>query len=79
MASLQPEPLALSKPDGIEEVLIDPQSGLRADGGCAGALVLPFARGSAPVERAQCTSALGVAVEEVKQRAKSWLERLFGN
>jgi len=79
MASLQPEPLALSKPEGIEEVLIDPQSGLRADGGCPGALELPFARGSAPVERAQCTSALGVAVEEVKQRAKSWLERLFGN
>jgi penicillin-binding protein 1B len=79
MASLQPEPLALSKPDGIEEVLIDPQSGLRADGGCPGALELPFARGSAPLERAQCTSALGVAVEEVKQRARSWLERLFGN
>jgi len=79
MASLQPEALALSRPDGIEEVLIDPQSGLRADGGCPGALELPFARGSAPVERAQCTSALGVAVEEVKQRAKSWLERLFGN
>ena len=79
MASLQPEPLALSKPEGIEEVLIDPQSGLRADAGCPGALQLPFARGSAPVERAQCTSALGVAVEEVKQRAKSWLERLFGN
>jgi len=79
MASLQPEPLALSRPDGIEEVLIDPQSGLRADAGCPGALELPFARGSAPVERAQCTSALGVAVEEVKQRAKSWLERLFGN
>jgi len=79
MASLQPEPLALSRPDGIEEVLIDPQSGLRADGGCPGALELPFARGSAPVERAQCTSALGIAVEEVKQRAKSWLERLFGN
>jgi penicillin-binding protein 1B len=78
MASLQPEPLALSKPDGIEEVLIDPQSGLRADGGCPGALELPFARGSAPLERAQCASALGIAVEEVKQRAKSWLERLFG-
>jgi len=79
MASLQPEPLALSRPDGIEEVLIDPQSGLRADGGCPGALELPFAQGSAPVERAQCASALGIAVEEVKQRAKSWLERLFGN
>ncbi len=78
MAALNPEPLALPKPDGIENVLIDPQSGLRADGGCAGALELPFAQGSAPVARAPCASAIGIVVEEVKQQAKSWLERLFG-
>jgi len=78
MAALDPEPLALSRPDGIETVLIDPQSGLRADFTCVGALELPFALGSAPVERAPCASTLGVAVEEVKQRAKGWLERLFG-
>ena len=59
-------------------MLIDPESGLRADSGCAGALELPFAQGSAPAERAPCASALGVAVEEVKQQAKSWWERLFG-
>jgi len=78
MASLNPEPLAPPKPDGIEIVLIDPQSGLRADFACADALELPFAQGSAPVALAPCASALGVAVEEVKQGAKSWLERLFG-
>ncbi|HEY6240891.1 MAG TPA: penicillin-binding protein 1B [Burkholderiales bacterium] len=78
MASLDPEPLALPKPDGIEQVLIDPQSGLRADSACAGALELPFAQGSAPAERAPCASAVGVAVEGVKQQAKSWLQRLFG-
>jgi penicillin-binding protein 1B len=78
MAALSPEPLALPKPDGIENVLIDPQSGMRADSACAGALELPFALGSAPVERAPCASAVGVAVEEGKQHAKSWLERLFG-
>ena len=78
MAALDTEPLALPKPDGIENVLIDPQSGLRADFGCADALELPFAQGSAPVERAPCASATGVAVEDVKQRSKSWLERLFG-
>jgi penicillin-binding protein 1B len=78
MASLKSEPLAPSRPDGIEIVLIDPQSGLRADGFCPGALELPFAQGSAPVERAPCASALGVAVEEVKQGAKSWMERWFG-
>ncbi len=78
MAALNPEPLALPKPDGIESVLIDPQSGLRADFACAGALELPFAQGSAPAERAPCASAVGAAVEEVKQQAKSWLQRLFG-
>jgi penicillin-binding protein 1B len=78
MAALAPEPLALPKPDGIENVLIDPHSGLRADFACADALELPFAQGSAPVERAPCASALGIAVEGVKQQAKSWLQRLFG-
>jgi len=78
MASLNPEPLALPKPDGIENVLIDPQSGLRADFACSGAVELPFAQGSAPTERAPCASAVGAVVEQVKQQAKSWLERLFG-
>jgi penicillin-binding protein 1B len=78
MASLDPEPLAPPRPDGIENVLIDPQSGLRADGLCPGALELPFARGSAPAEHAPCATGSGVAVEEVKRDEKSWLERLFG-
>jgi len=78
MAALQPEPLALPRPEGIENVLIDPASGLRADSLCADAVELPFAQGSAPAERAPCASAAGVAVEKVKERAKNWLERLFG-
>jgi penicillin-binding protein 1B len=78
MAALDPIPLARPMPDGVENVLIDPQSGLRADGGCDGALELPFAKGTAPAERAPCASALGVAIEEMKPRVKSWLERLFG-
>jgi len=78
MAALQPEPLALPRPEGIENVLIDPASGLRADSLCANAVELPFAQGSAPAERAPCASAAGVAVEKVKERAKNWLERLFG-
>ena len=78
MAALPTEPLALPKPDTIETVLIDPQSGLRADVSCPGALELPFAGGSAPAGRAPCASELGVAVQEVKQKARNWLERLFG-
>jgi penicillin-binding protein 1B len=78
MAALAPEPLVLPKPEGIENVLIDPGSGLRADGGCPGALELPFAQGSAPTARAPCATVVGVAVEEVKQRAKGFWDRLLG-
>jgi penicillin-binding protein 1B len=78
MAALAPEPLALPRPDNIETVLIDPQSGLRADMTCAGAVELPFANGSAPSAAAPCASQIGIAVEQVKGKAKSWLERLFG-
>ncbi|HZT62213.1 MAG TPA: penicillin-binding transpeptidase domain-containing protein, partial [Burkholderiales bacterium] len=78
MASLAPEPLALPKPEGIETVRIDPQSGLRADGGCEGSLELPFANGSAPVERAPCASAVGTAIDNVKQTTKNWWQKLWG-
>jgi len=78
MAALAPDPLVLPRPEGIENVLIDPQSGLRADVGCPGAIELPFAQGSAPVARASCATTVGVAVEEAKQRAKGFWDRLFG-
>ena len=77
MGPLDPEPLALPKPEGIENVLIDPQSGLRADAGCPGALELPFMNGSAPVERAPCATAVGIAVENVKQATKTWWQKLW--
>ena len=78
MASLNPEPLDLPRPDGIENVLIDPASGLRADFSCSGARELPFVQGSAPTGRAPCASEVGVAVEQVKEKAKGFFERLFG-
>jgi penicillin-binding protein 1B len=81
MAALDPEPLVLPKPEGIELVSIDPQTGLRGGPACPGAQELPFVQGSAPVERAPCSGALDAAAEAVDatvQKAKSWLERLFG-
>jgi penicillin-binding protein 1B len=78
VGSLSPESLDIPKPEGIENVLIDPASGLRADFSCSGARELPFAQGSAPSARAPCASEIGVAVEQVKEKAKSFLERLFG-
>ena len=81
MAALQPEPLALAAPESVERVWIDPQTGLRGDSQCAGAVELPFIQGSAPSERSPCASAAGTVVDAVDhgvQRAKSWLERIFG-
>jgi penicillin-binding protein 1B len=71
MAALDPEPLALPKPDGVEVVAIDPQTGLRGSG-CPGAYDLPFVAGSAPEGRAPCAD--GKTVEKVR----GWLERIFG-
>ncbi len=81
IAPLHPEPLAPQRPEGIEEMLIDPQSGLRADSGCAGAVMLPFAQGSAPTERAPCASVLNdvIPLGVIKERVKGWFERLFRN
>ncbi|HEU5177542.1 MAG TPA: penicillin-binding protein 1B [Burkholderiales bacterium] len=88
MAALRPEPLALARPERIEMVSIDPQSGLRGGASCPGALELPFVQGSAPRERAPCSGPLDAAVEaagqvgqavgETAKRAKTFLERLFG-
>ena len=81
MAALEPEPLVLPRPEGIELVSIDLPSGLRGGATCPGALELPFAQGSAPQDRAPCSGAVDAAVEAVDatvERAKSWLERLFG-
>lgn len=71
MAALDPEPLELPKPDGVEQVWIDAASGLRGNG-CPGARELPFVNGSAPEGRASCAD--GQTVE----RVKSWIERVFG-
>jgi penicillin-binding protein 1B len=81
MAALSPEPLALARPERVEMVWIDPQSGLRGGTSCPGALELPFFEGSAPRDRAPCSGPMDAAVEAVGQtveKAKSWLDRLFG-
>ena len=70
IAKLDPEPLAPPLPEDIERVWIDPASNLRADRDCAGAIELPFARGSAPEESAPCVRSAG-------KKLKGWLRRLF--
>ena len=71
LAKLNPEPLNPPVPENIEQVWIDPQSHLLADQTCAGAIQLPFIRGSAPTDKAPCmTQSPGTAI-------KNWLKRLF--
>ena len=80
MAALGPEPLALPKPERVELVWIDPQTGLRGGTTCPGATEVPFVQGSAPSDRAPCSGAMDAAVEVVEksvERAKNWFDRLF--
>ena len=72
MAMLDPEALAPPMPETIELVRIDPETGLRADTGCDGAVEIPFIRGSAPTETAPCGSGSPGAT------IKNWFRRLFG-
>src|SRR2546423_4558328 len=77
MAALNPEPLAIAKPDTIEQVWIDPQTNLRGDSRCAGAVELPFINGSAPQEPSPCASAAGALVaagDHRRQRPESLFE-----
>ncbi len=43
-------------PAGIESVLTDPESGLRADEACGSAVAIPYAEGHAPEEYSSCAS-----------------------
>jgi penicillin-binding protein 1B len=47
--SFSPDP-----PPGIETVLADPATGLRADGNCAGAVALPYVEGHVPQDYSPC-------------------------
>ncbi len=71
MAQLDPEPLVPAMPESIELVRIDTKTGLRADGGCDGAIEIPYIRGSAPTEPAPCSGHSPV------EKIKNWFRRLF--
>ncbi len=71
MAQLNPEPLMPPEPDNVEEVPIDPATGLRADENCRDAVTLPFIRGSAPTQTAPC------AARSPARTIKNWFQRLF--
>jgi len=60
------------QPDNIEYLMIDPETGQRADSGCQQAHELAFITGSAPVEYAPC------AGNVVKRSVGSFIDRLKG-
>lgn len=65
--SLDPVP-----PATVEEVLIDPDSGLRADEQCYNAVTIPYLRNSAPREWAPC------AAQATEPGPMQWLKDIFG-
>lgn len=71
MAGLDPEPLILPQPDTIEEVWIDPASGLLSGSNCSGAVELPFIKGSAPTEFGDCGR------PSVGRSIRNWFKRLI--
>ncbi len=71
MAQIDAEPLQPPLPENVEMVWVDAEKNLRADSSCAGAIELPFIRGSAPTETAPCAKTSPV------NSIKSWFKRLF--
>ncbi|SEQ70438.1 penicillin-binding protein 1B [Solimonas aquatica] len=60
-------------PAGVEEVLIEPASGLRADEHCGNAFSVPYLGDSAPQEWAPCTG------QNPLSAPLKWLRDIFGN
>lgn len=56
MKNIQPEPLQPTVPEDIELVNIDPLSGLRYDGECNTAVIMPFIKGTAPTATTACAT-----------------------
>ncbi len=77
MGALAREPLVPPAPENVEWVTVDARNGLRAGPACAGAVELPFVAGTAPTERSACDSLPLPPLEPIREKAKSWWERLF--
>ncbi len=80
MRMAAPTPLSASRPDGVVEVLVDPEQGLQVNEACAGVVRMPYIRGSEPEHGHYCGMPLPEepAVDEggkVKGWLKGWLNR----
>jgi penicillin-binding protein 1B len=70
MKDLHAKGLDMIAPAGVEEDLIEPASGLRADPGCPDAVSVPYLSGSAPAQYAPCANA-------AKSTPLDWLKSIF--
>ena len=70
------QPLLLTLPAGVEEVLVDRQTGLLADSGCSDTLRLPFLATSVPREAAPCAQG---TLKHGVERASGWFKSLFSD
>ncbi len=71
MAGLDIEPLILPLPEGVEQIWIDPVSGLLSSSNCPGAVRIPYMVGSAPTESASCGPG------SPGRSIRGWFERIF--
>ncbi|MEE9355761.1 MAG: penicillin-binding protein 1B [Methylococcaceae bacterium] len=70
MKDITQEPVILIAPDNVEMILIDPQTGLRANEECKGVKTFPYIVGSGPKEYSSC-------VESPFNKAKTWFKDFF--
>lgn len=65
-------PLEVIRPSGIEEVLVDVETGRQADEHCGNTITLPFVSGSVPAEPAPCAQ-----IEAKQEGVVDWFRGLF--
>lgn len=70
MKDLQVQSIDTTLPPGVTQELIDPGSGLKADKGCDGAVMMPFLKGYEPEQYAPCADASNSSLPH-------WLQTIF--
>jgi penicillin-binding protein 1B len=72
MASVQSRPLPELRPEGIEEVRVDPVNGLLADAGCRRGITAPFAVQSLPAATSTCGAPVSTAPKTAEKDSGSF-------
>lgn len=72
MRQISTQPVALTPPDNVKTVWVDPANGLLANAECAGARQYPYIAGSEPSEYSPCIDSPG-------DGDKTWLDNLLPN